>query len=180
VTDTTGTAESRFLGLFDNDPLQAEAACMAFRQQLRRYFEWRGSEAPDDLADETLLRCVAKVAEGMSLDPQTAIRYFWGIARFVLFEQLKKRRNRPTVSFGDFEHFDPAAPPTNFDLPIYTEELLTALSPAERELLIDYYTTSKYVGTGERIRVRVYRIKQKLVEARDQAEALKQIPKFRQ
>ena len=58
-----------------------------------KFFEWRGSFFPEELADETLDRTARKIDEGEVIE-KNVIALALGVARFVFLETLKHPDNR--------------------------------------------------------------------------------------
>src|SRR5436305_5777781 len=123
---------------------------LEIRRNLVRLFEWRGCSAPDEYADETINRCARKIGEGEEIRDVTT--YCVGIARMLLLEmsrdRLKEARSLDEVP-------EPRTPPhvPDDDLELRVECLrrcLGRLSPANRDLILNYYHGDK----GEKIRTR--------------------------
>jgi RNA polymerase sigma factor (sigma-70 family) len=106
------------------------------RRRLIRIFIYRGCTLAEDLADETINRVAKKVPEirakyNPSDDPAL---YFYGVARNIYREYLKRRPDPP-----------PPPPPTvaeEDDLtPEYDclEKCLEHLTPQNRQLMLEYY-----------------------------------------
>ena len=62
------------------------------RAKLIRFFEWRGSSAPDERADDTLTRVMRKLDEGTPIDDVPT--YCYGVARMVLLEARKQQQRQ--------------------------------------------------------------------------------------
>lgn len=92
--DTAGF--SRFLSRLGEDPDSAAERYEELRLKLTRFFSWKGTEnyLADDLADETLDRVAAKVAEGIEIESLNA--YTHTVARFVWLEHLRARKEEPS------------------------------------------------------------------------------------
>src|SRR5215203_101275 len=63
------------------------------RRKLLEFFEARGSQTPDEHADETFDRVTRRIAEGETIDDLG--KYCYGVARFVLKESFRKRSGLP-------------------------------------------------------------------------------------
>lgn len=143
------------------------------RKRLVRLFARRRCRAPEDLADETFSRVLAKIpaiAEEYQGDP---IRYFYGIARKIYLEHW-----RNPVACPLEEDFDVATPPDDPRVETLHECLeacMEELDPDERELILEYYVHDKSVKIDYRkklaeqrglamnaLRIRAYRIRQRL------------------
>ena len=121
---------------------QREQAGMQYediRNKLVRIFMHRGCAVAEDLADETINRVARKVHELKDYYVGEPAAYFYGVARNVFFDYCKQR---PETS--DLETESLAASPVEAlrDLePEYRclEKCLGALSPPNRELILEYY-----------------------------------------
>jgi DNA-directed RNA polymerase specialized sigma24 family protein len=69
------------------------------RGRLVRFFEWRGAQVPEDLADETLERVARKLAVGTPIDDLR--KYIFGVARFVAREALRPVKPEPSGALGE-------------------------------------------------------------------------------
>jgi DNA-directed RNA polymerase specialized sigma24 family protein len=131
---------TKFLAILDSDGKIAGEKYEELRGQLIKFFEWRGSLFPDELADETLNRLTRKIAEGEEIE-KNIIALALGIARFVLLESLKHPGNRR----AEMEEAAPlTAPPDHRaeddDLwVVCLRECLRSVSVQNRELIIEYY-----------------------------------------
>src|SRR5215217_6239143 len=145
----------QLLNWLDPDPQRAGEKYESIRRGLTALFDnWKCLEA-DSLADETINRVLTKVpniAPTYSGDPAL---YFYGTAKRVRYEQL--RRPRP----------EPLMPNTK----------IVATPAADRELILEYYRGDKNVKItcrrqlGERagvsssaLRVRIFRLRGTLEE----------------
>ena len=143
------------------------------RHRLVRLFARRGSANPEDLADETIARVLAKVPEIAATYEGDPARYVFGVARNVYLESTR----RPTmVPLSD------PAPSVELDHdPIFSEaaiasleSCLETLGPSERELVLEYHRHGKRARAAWRrlaerlgiteatLRLRVHRIRQRL------------------
>jgi DNA-directed RNA polymerase specialized sigma24 family protein len=85
-----GESFDKLLALFDADRERAGEQYEALRAKLTRLFEWRGSSAPDEHADETLNRVTRKVEQGEAVRDVHA--FAGGVARLVWLEAVKRER----------------------------------------------------------------------------------------
>jgi DNA-directed RNA polymerase specialized sigma24 family protein len=92
--DWIPTKESfdRLLACLDEDREQAGKMYVNTQARLVKFFEWRGSEAPDNNADETINRVTRKISEGETI--QNLQSYIYGVARMVLMEALKEQEKQ--------------------------------------------------------------------------------------
>lgn len=86
-------ALDHLLQRLDPDRDAAGRAYEALRRRLIDLFAWEHGEAPEELADEALNRLARRLSEGVAIDGGIA-RYAFGIARLLLHEQSRARRNR--------------------------------------------------------------------------------------
>jgi DNA-directed RNA polymerase specialized sigma24 family protein len=88
--ELTGESFDKLLALFDADRERAGEQYEALRAKLIRLFEWRGSPAPEEHADETLNRVARKVEQGEAVRDVQA--FAGGVARLVWLEAVKRER----------------------------------------------------------------------------------------
>jgi DNA-directed RNA polymerase specialized sigma24 family protein len=162
------------LTAFDaQDRERAGAEYEKIRIRLIRFFEWRGSDSPEEMADETLNRIARKIEEGETI--RNLSSFISGVARNVLREfydeQARERKN--LARFAEEENrFEPEEEDRR--MPCF-RECLDALPEAESRLLIDYYNqtdvpkikqrrelAAKMGETANALRIRAHRIRQKL------------------
>jgi DNA-directed RNA polymerase specialized sigma24 family protein len=156
------------LSWLDPDPDAAGWQYELMRQKLITLFTFRGCVFPDELADETINRVTRKLPQIKSCYIGNPVRYFYGVARKVHLEYL---RRVPEQIFLP-------CPSTKED----TEELfqrldqaLSKLEQADRELVLSYYqgeghnkiehrkALARQIGLDlNGLRVRIYRIKTQL------------------
>jgi len=114
------------------------------RRKLLEFFEARGSQTPDEHADETFDRVTRRIAEGERIDDLG--KYCYGVAKFVLKESFRKRSGLPVELDENAE----------FPNPHFGEELderretierrldcldecLDKLGSETREFIVEYY-----------------------------------------
>ena len=68
---------------------------LEIRNNLTRFFEWRGCSFPEDHADETINRMAKRVAEGEAILNHSG--YAMGVARLLLLEINKGRQREQTA-----------------------------------------------------------------------------------
>lgn len=86
------------MSLLDADPRRAEECYRRIRDKLIKFFEWKGCHHADDLADETVLRAVRRISEGVSIRRlDEPYLFFHGVAVNVLAEwrRRKERSDEP-------------------------------------------------------------------------------------
>jgi RNA polymerase sigma factor (sigma-70 family) len=159
--------------------------------RLVAYFRHMGGvEYPEDLAQDTVIRLFEKLQAGMLIVDLRA--YALGIAQNVWRDHRKKlmAEERKFQGHG-LLHYDEeetvrapdrrAAPPWSgqvrdewdaIDSKLELERCLQELSPADRELLLDYYSGEPPLDLAKRLsitsnslRIRVYRIRSRLEQA---------------
>jgi DNA-directed RNA polymerase specialized sigma24 family protein len=122
---------------------------LEIRNNLTRFFEWRGCSFPEDHADETINRLAKKIDEGEEI--QNPAGYAMGVARLVLLEILKGRQREQSAlneigAAGDVY----VEPDEGEDRLQCLQKCLQTLSPENRELILQYYQGEK----GEKIQNR--------------------------
>ena len=171
----TADAFDELLRRFHPERECAGAEYEALRRRLLRFFEVRGSESPEEDADETLNRLARKVVEGEQI--QRLWPFALAIARFVNREGRRRRwivgNAQRLLRYGTCE---PAAVAVEEERRARCwQRCLSRLSPPKRELLEAYYQVTGS-PTGERrealaterglsvngLRIQVFRIKASL------------------
>jgi len=138
--ELTPNAFTKLLAKLSTDPEIAGGKYEELRRRLIKFFEWRGSFFPEELADETLNRTARKIDEGEEIE-KNVIALALGIARFVFLETLKHPDNRRAA----MEELAPVAAPLEHrgddDDPwvVCLRECLRGLPEENRELIIEYY-----------------------------------------
>lgn len=169
----TQEAFDRLLATLGEDRDRAGEIYLEIRNNLVRFFEWRGCPFPEDHADETFNRVAKRAEEEKILNPMS---YCMGVARMLLLEINKDRAkeqqaltemaNLPVASSGSEES----------DAPIEClRGCLETLSANNRELIIQYYQGEKGAKIGNRkslverlgipvntLRMRALRLREKL------------------
>src|SRR5262249_20637072 len=138
--ELTPDAFTKLLAKLSADPEIVGGEYEELRRRLIKFFEWRGSFFPEELADETLDRTARKIDEGEEIE-KNVIALALGIARFVFLETLKHPDNQRAAME---ELALSAAPPEHrVDdddlLVVCLRECLRGLSEENRELIIEYY-----------------------------------------
>jgi RNA polymerase sigma factor (sigma-70 family) len=147
------------------------------RLKLHRFFEWRGCNAGDRLADEVFDRVMRRLDEGQIISNIKA--YVYSVAKFVLKEWLKEKEHTSLTSDTSDAAVDLQSTADEDNSPrIHCfEECLGRLPDEEREILIEYYTGEKREKIEGRtklaaklnisvnaLRIRVHRIRKELEE----------------
>jgi DNA-directed RNA polymerase specialized sigma24 family protein len=128
---------------------------LEIRNNLTRFFEWRGCPFPEDHADETINRIAKRVAEGEQI--QNPAGYAMGVARLLVLEIVKGRQREQValneISTSSTEEYDDSSDAE--DRIGCLRQCLGGLSTDNRQLITDYYEGDK----GDKIQNR-----KKLVE----------------
>jgi DNA-directed RNA polymerase specialized sigma24 family protein len=135
------------------------------RRRLTDLFAWEGCELPDQLADEALNRLARKLTEGVSIPHLD--RYAFGIARFLVQEDLRARRGRQ-AALRQFPNQNAAG--RSASMVAALEECLAGLPDANRRLIERYYADDRAKLARElgisvnALRNRALRIREELFE----------------
>src|SRR5215216_8166780 len=139
-------AFDKLLVAFDVDRETAGQKYLQIRNNLARFFAWRGCSFPEDHADETINRVAKKVAQGEEiLNPAG---YAMGVARLLLLEIVKGRQREQsalTEISRDSEAYE--AEDDGEGRLTCLRNCLQTLSPDNRDLILQYYQGEK----GEKI-----------------------------
>lgn len=129
----------RLLSLFDADRERAGEQYEALRAKLVRLFEWRGSLAPEEHADETLNRVARKLEEGEAV--RDVYAFAGGVARLVWLEAVKReRRAREALEQMPPREEGTAEPDAWLEC---SGSCLDKLSGEARVLVVEYYREEK-------------------------------------
>lgn len=159
-------ALDRLLQRLDPDRDVAGRAYEALRRRLIDLFAWEHAEAPEELADEALNRLARRLSEGVAIDDGIA-RYAFGIARLLLLEQTRVRRNRD-AALREIP-IDPGKSDASETLELLLE-CLDELPPNGRELIERYYgggreALARSLGISlNALRNRAMRVREQLYE----------------
>jgi DNA-directed RNA polymerase specialized sigma24 family protein len=147
------------------DPDLAGQEYEDLRRRLIDLFAWEGCGLPDQLADEALNRLARKLTEGVAIPHLD--RYAFGIARFLIQEDSRARRNRQ-AALREFPISTPAGRSENMVAAL--EECLAGLPSANRRLIERYYAEDRAAIAGEfgisvnALRNRALRIREELFQ----------------
>lgn len=147
---------------------------VAIRRRLIRLFEWRGCDAPEDLADETINRVARRLTEG--IQPANPFGYFCGVAQMVHKEFLRKgARERAAFESGDWQALP--EPPEDEPDPRLNQvrHCLDCLPEDQRLLVLQYHQGENNIQARKELsdrlsipmnalRIRVHRIRKRLEE----------------
>jgi DNA-directed RNA polymerase specialized sigma24 family protein len=139
-------AFDKLLVAFDVDRETAGRKYLEIRNNLTRFFEWRGCSFPEDHADETINRMAKRVFEGEAILNHSG--YAMGVARLLLLE-INKGRQREQSALAEIGAAPDVYVPEDDDETRLTclRSCLQTLSPDNRELILQYYQGEK----GEKI-----------------------------
>jgi len=140
----TLTPESfdKLLIAFGGDRESGGEKYLEIRNNLTRFFEWRGCSFPEDHADETINRIAKKVDEGETiLNPSG---YAMGVARLLLLEIIKSRQREQSalneMGAASEAYVEPDDSQSRLDC---LQNCLQTLSTDNRELILQYYQGEK-------------------------------------
>jgi DNA-directed RNA polymerase specialized sigma24 family protein len=120
----------------------------AFRRRLVRLFEWRGTEVPEDLADETIQRVARALGRGLVIEARDPYSYFCGVAHLVHKEYLRDRARASSSEEWIRRHGPEAQEEVEDSRLDCLRSCLDRLPEDQRRLVLDYH------GGEDRIRVR--------------------------
>src|SRR5262245_19411502 len=156
------------LAILDPDPIRAEAAYRELRNQLVRFLEWQKCQDPEDAAQEALTRGLKRIAAGADTSVSGARSYFFGIAKNLVKEGWKSRKEE-LLDPADLErHPSTARHVEQVEARVALSECLGRLRDNERRLLVRYFTEDRIdlcreLGvTAGGLRVMVHRIRRKI------------------
>ena len=166
--DITQDAFDKFLAWLDPNREQAGTKYEGIRRKLIKIFTCRGCANCEDLADETINRVIRKMqdlADSYIGDPAL---YFYGVARIVHLEHVKKGRAPLPLP--------PPDPPEQKEQEFQClDRCMKVLTPQNRQLMLEYYKEEKHAKIVHRrelaerlglavnaLRIRAYRIRASL------------------
>lgn len=139
------------------------------RFRLCTFFSQRQCRFADELADETINRVILKITEEQI---ENKLAYFYGVAKNVYRESLRKERNHLNIDEISIAANAPAEQSFSREC---LDKCLAELSPESRNLILEYFSEVKlakielhrrisesFEMTQTALRMRVMRIKQKL------------------
>jgi DNA-directed RNA polymerase specialized sigma24 family protein len=154
----TQEAFDTLLDWLDTDRDRAGLKYEAIRLRLIKIFTCRGCSEAEELADETINRVSAKVADiAGSYTGETAL-YFYGVSQKVYLEYLRKYQNKQTELSVDYPASKPNVPTLSLtdDIePQYEclEKCLDQLPADNRHLVVQYYQQEKHAKIEHRKRL---------------------------
>jgi DNA-directed RNA polymerase specialized sigma24 family protein len=163
--DTTQESFDRLLAWLDDNRDQAGKKYEVIRNRLIKMFTCRGCGEADDLADETISRVTAKVPEIAPTYEGEPVLYFYGVARKVHHEWLRRQnRSVPQVPINEAG-----------DERVYEclDRCMETVPEENRQLVLRYYENEKTAKIEERktiasdlgininaLRIKAHRIRQ--------------------
>ncbi len=151
----------KFLRRLYPDSPSTEHAYQATRLTLRKYFQWKRCNDPQDLADETIKRLIAKLKDkDVDMDAiESPSGYLRTFAKHVYYESVRQNIRDEKIVKG-LQGVEPSFVDEEGDC---RKECLQKLAPNDRKLITDYYAGVALEHTNlNSLRVRIYRIKIKL------------------
>ena len=147
----TQAAFDKLLATLDDDRDAAGAKYLELRENLRRFFAWRGTAFPEDNADETLNRAARKLESGEAIEDFRS--FVFGIARFLCLE-LNREEERKRIALAEVRIIQNADDndgeinrQTRLDC---LENCLNKLSAEDRLLIVEYYEGEKITKIANR------------------------------
>ena len=139
----TQQAFDKLLAAFSPDRDEAAKQYEITRAKLIRFFEWRGSSAPDYRADETLNRVARKLDEGQHIE--NLIGYVLTVAGFVFKESRKEHEREPLpIEIVDSKSYEPQLEDDERETRLQClDRCLEELRPESRDLIMEYYSDKK-------------------------------------
>jgi len=133
--DITQAAFDKFLTWLDPDREQAGIRYEEIRRKLIKIFECRGCSSSEDLADETINRVIRKMQELADTYTGDPALYFYGVARNVHLEHVKKIRTLPILPPVSAEEKEREYK--------CLEQCMKTLTSDNRVLMLEYYKSEK-------------------------------------
>lgn len=135
---------ARFLAWIDGGGDSQGEEYLALRQRLVAYFERKGCDISDELADETLERVNRRLDEVGEIEVETPAKFFYITAKFVFLEYLRSgRRKESPIETNELENFESRNSAGDSEekekLSGCLERCLSSLDADERELIYGYY-----------------------------------------
>ncbi len=122
----------------DNDRDKAGQKYETIRNRLIKIFTCRGCNEAEDLADETINRVTIKAKEMVHNYVGEPALFFYGVAQKVYLESLRKKSSQTELPYNlALTEEEPD------DMQEYLKRCLAKLEPDQRELVIEYYQSSK-------------------------------------
>ena len=172
----TQEAFDKLLASLEEDRDRAGERYLEIRDNLIRFFQWRGCPFPEDHADETINRVAKRIDLGEEIRNPSS--YFMGVARMLLLE-INKERVREQQALGELAISQVAS--SEAEESQSSIECLRAclqnLSTDNRELIIQYYQGEKSAKIDnrkrltERFKVPVNTLRMRALRLREKLQA---------
>jgi len=152
----TQDAFDTLLNWLDTDRDEAGRKYEAIRLRLIKILTCRGCREPEELADETINRAVARITDIITEYQGNPALYFYGVAQKVHLEYLRKVRLKDanpvdedySLSVGYVEADNEAETEYNC-----LERCLEHLTTDNRELVLEYYQHERHAKIDHRKRL---------------------------
>ncbi len=158
-----------FLSLFDPDPYAAEKKYQTLRSKLVFFFRHNRCPDPENMADEVFVRTLRRIDEGVK--PESGIAaYCYGVANLLILEERRGVHPQSLPEDLPQKHHPAPADLNHPERSVFLDELLGGLSEDEKRLFARYYLDDRAeLAKSERmtpnsLRIRVFRIRQKMQE----------------
>lgn len=134
---------ARFLAWLDHGDGTNGEEYLALRKRLVAYFERKGCDVPDDLADETLERVNRRLDESGEIEIETPAKFCYITAKFVFLEYLRSGRRREDVvdpaDLGKFAYASNEEDDRKEILSVCLDRCLAELGVEDRAMIMGYY-----------------------------------------
>jgi DNA-directed RNA polymerase specialized sigma24 family protein len=164
------------LATLAEDRERAGELYLEIRRNLARFFEWRGCPFPEDHTDETFNRVAKRISEGEAiLNPMS---YCLGVARMLLLEISKDlAKKHQALAEVAILHVGSSSDSSQPEAPLEClRECLAALSPDNRDLIVQYYDGEKGAKIEtrkrmvERLRIPVNTLRMRALRLREKLQ----------
>lgn len=150
----TQQAFDLFLACLDADRARASQRYLQLRHSLTRILEWKGSQNPEDQADETINRVCRKLEEGLAVED--IAKYCHTVLNYVFLESLKT----PDARRADFDEQQLSQIPAVETMAQSDDERLPCLQKClgelpddHRQLIVSYYQNDQRAKIENRRRL---------------------------
>ena len=170
----TQEAFDKLLHALDGESARAGNIYQETRNNLIRFFEWRGCPFPEDHADETINRVAKRILEGEDIRDVT--KYFFGVAR-LLFLEIQKARARELNALKNLPEAERGSHDSDEARLDCLRHCLGGIARDQRDLIIGYYQGEKSNKIknrqilSERLRIPIGTLRMRALRLREQLEA---------
>jgi len=155
----------KLLSHLEPDLPNSEARYKQLRLKMTKFFEWRHCNDSEELADETITRVVNQLAAGKEILAENPYAYFYGVAKNVYREFVRRQINKEKILDNLPEQTAPSQ-----DWQDCRDQCLQKLPADKLELLQHYYLNIKGREalaqqlnlTLNALRLKVHRLKKEL------------------